>query len=392
MNYRVGIVGTGADPDEQDTDGYAMAYRHAAAYERLADCTLTACADLVEENAIQFAERWGLSTESVFTDASRMVREESPDIVSVCVPPRAHAQVVLECAETGIPSAIHCEKPMAVTWGECKEMVELAARQNIQLTFNHQRRFGEPFRKAKAMLESGRIGGLERVEVGGDNLYDYGSHLFDLCGYFTDQATPAWVLAGIDYAEENVQFGAHNENQAIVQWRYENGVSGLASTGRGRLVSCQLRLVGEEGTIEIGAGDTPLRVRTNGAWETVDTGRDGIHGPSETLVDAAKQKLAAGLPVVSEDSVRPSTYIDRAVADIVDSIDGPQRSELAAENALQATEIIFASWESSRRQGRVSLPLDVTDNPLEAMVESGTMLSDAQEGPPSATNPLATHE
>ena len=375
MTYTVAVVGTGPDPDDTDTDGYAMAYRHAAAYERLDECSLTACSDIVRENAEDFADRWSISAGNVFEDTVRMVREVAPDIVSVCVPPHVHADVVLDIAETGIPAAIHCEKPMAGTWGECEEMVERCDQQTIQLTFNHQRRFGTPFRKAKDLMERGRIGDLQRIEVGGDNLYDYGSHLFDLCGYFTEQAEPSWVLAGIDYSEENVQFGAHNENQAIVQWAYENGVQGLASTGRGSLVPCQLRLVGRTGTIEIGADDAPLRAKTNGEWSAVDTGGDGIHGPNETLIDAVKQKAAAGLPMVSAASVGPASFIDRAIADVVQSLDAGTTSELDAENALQSTQLIFGAWESARRQGRVSFPLDITDNPLEAMVESGTMLT-----------------
>jgi len=375
MSYTVAVVGTGPDPDDPDSDGYAMAYRHAAAYRRLDTCTLIACADIVPENARQFADWWDLPTDHVFQDVTRMLEHVEPDVVSVCVPPHVHADVVIECAETGIPGAIHCEKPMAATWGECREMARVCDDRGIQLTFNHQRRFGKPFREAKSLLDEGRIGTLDRVEIGGDNLFDYGSHLFDLAGYYTDQADPLWTLAGIEYSEENVQFGAHNENQALVQWEYETGVLGLASTGDRRMVPCQIRLVGDYGIIEVGADDTPLRVRTDGRWSAVDTGRDGVHGTEKTFFDAAKEKIAERAPMLSEDRVRPPTFIDRAIADIVDALDTSKTSELAAENALQATEIIFAAWESSRRQGRVDLPLEVSDNPLESMVESGTMLA-----------------
>jgi hypothetical protein len=44
---------------------------------------------------------------------------------------------------------------------------------------------------------------------------------------------------------------------------------------------------------------------------------------------------------------------------------------LSARRALNATEIIFAIYESSRRRGRVDLPLTISDNPLAAMVEAG---------------------
>jgi hypothetical protein len=48
-------------------------------------------------------------------------------------------------------------------------------------------------------------------------------------------------------------------------------------------------------------------------------------------------------------------------------------SPIRAELAVESTELIFAAYESVRRQGRVDLPLEVEDNPLESMVEAGVM-------------------
>jgi predicted dehydrogenase len=374
MTYTVAVIGTGADPDDPDTDGFAMAYRHAGAYRRLDSCELTACADVVPENAKNFGEQWDLPDGNVYTDTEKMLTAVEPDIVSVCVPPHIHAPVVMTCAESGVMDAIHCEKPMATRWEDCQKMASACKRAGIQLTFNHQRRFGKPFRKAKSLLENGKIGSLERIELGGKNLFDYGSHLFDLCGYFTDQAMSKWVMAGIEYSEENVQFGAHNENQAIAQWRYTNGVNGLASTGDGGIVDCHMRLLGSDGLIEIG-GEVPLRVRTGKKWTTVDTDGEDVHGPRETIFDAAKQKISARIPGATVENARPETYIDRAIADTADALDTGREPELSADNALQATELIFGCWESARRCGRVDFPLEIDDNPLKAMVESGQVLT-----------------
>jgi UDP-N-acetylglucosamine 3-dehydrogenase len=48
--------------------------------------------------------------------------------------------------------------------------------------------------------------------------------------------------------------------------------------------------------------------------------------------------------------------------------------DLAARRALQATEIIFATYESCRRRGRVDLPLKQKDSAYLSMLESGEML------------------
>jgi hypothetical protein len=44
--------------------------------------------------------------------------------------------------------------------------------------------------------------------------------------------------------------------------------------------------------------------------------------------------------------------------------------ELAGRRALQATELIFATYESSRKRGRVDLPLQIEDSPLLSMLQA----------------------
>jgi predicted dehydrogenase len=62
------------------------------------------------------------------------------------------------------------------------------------------------------------------------------------------------------------------------------------------------------------------------------------------------------------------TYVERAIQDVVTSLHEGDQPTLAAENALQTTELIFACWESARSGGRVALPLQIEDNPLEDLV------------------------
>jgi hypothetical protein len=52
---------------------------------------------------------------------------------------------------------------------------------------------------------------------------------------------------------------------------------------------------------------------------------------------------------------------------------------LSARKALQATELIFATYESSRSRQRVDLPgigmpsLNIEDSPLKSMLEGGIL-------------------
>ncbi|WP_435064319.1 Gfo/Idh/MocA family protein [Halobaculum sp. EA56] len=379
MVLKAAVVGTGADPEDRDRTGYAMAYRHAPGYRRLDGVELVACADIVPENAAAFADNFDIPDRHVYEDYETMLTDADPDVVSVCVPPAVHADIVIGCAESGVPEAIHCEKPMATTWGDCRRMVEACEDADVQLSINHQRRFGKPFTRAKRLLEDGTVGDLERVEFGQDNLFDAGVHQFDLAGYFADGAAVEWVLAGIDYREENRWFGTHNENQGLAQWRYGNGVGGLASTGEGAgmgadFVGCYMRLVGTDGAIEIGVEDGPsLRYRADGSdWTAVDVG-ETVHGPTTGVVRAGVGKVLERVPGVDARRVRPTSFVERAIEEVVDALREGREPRISGRRSLAAAELPFAAWESVRRRGRVDLPLDVDDNPLEAMVEAGKL-------------------
>jgi len=355
----VAIVGTGANPDKPSVNGFAMGYSHAAAYQQLENASLVACADLVRENAEAFADAHDLGSEGVFEQYEAMLDAHEPDLVSICVPPAAHADLVTGCASHGAVEAIHCEKPMAATWGGATQMVDACDAHDVRLTFNHQRRFGDPFRTAKALIDEGRIGALERIEYTWGDFYDNGTHAIDLCNYFNDEQRAEWVIAQLDYRETDVRFGAHSENQMMALWEYENGVFGSAKTGVGSQSSRgDWHLRGSDGELEVHLEERMVRVRDADAadWETYQASGE-------------------------------ESFLEDALEHVVETVVTDTESELVGENALNATEIIFAGYESVRRRGRVDLPLDIDDNPLEAMVASGELTpTDPGEQPGAAVS------
>ena len=342
---RVGVIGTGNPAQGASRMGFAMAYQHADAYAKLGNCQLVACADIKAENAEAFAEKYQVP--NIYLSHQAMLAQEDLDLVSICVWPHLHAQMAIDAVESGV-RAIHSEKPMADTWDNARQMAGVAAEKSVQLTFNHQRRFGKPFSMAKDLLKAGEIGDLLRLEAACGDIYDYGTHYIDMFGFYNQDLPAKWVMGQIDYRTENLVFGATVENQAIALWEYENGVFGMIATGMGdRAIGVHNRLIGTKGIIEVGVGNVHLRIRQDqGEWKNIDTAGEHLHGPG---------------------------YIDRAIADVVTSLEARIESELSARRALNATEIIFAVYESSRRRGRVDLPLNIGDNPLVAMVESGDL-------------------
>jgi len=357
---RAGIIGCGDDPAKRSIKGYAMAYKHAPAYQALGDkCRLVACADIIPDRAERFSKNFNVP--GVYTDYHEMLAKEKLDIVSICTWMHLHEQMAVDCAEAGV-RAVHCEKPMAITWGGAKRMARVCQEKGVQLTFNHMRRFGGPFRKAKELLDAGEIGKLVLMQYGESNLYDGGTHHMDMQGFFNDQTPAEWAIAQIDYRRELLVFGSHNENMAYGLWKYKNGVFGQCLTSprdaASAVVGAYDKLVGTDGVIEVGPlplgqGSPLLRIKRKGSttWENIDTGPEGLHGRSDA----------------------PNAYHDRSVAEAVKCLEKGTEPENGAKNALQSTELIFACWESVRRRGMVELPLDIEDNPLAEMVKSGAL-------------------
>jgi predicted dehydrogenase len=336
-----------------------MAHAHVKGYLASSDCELVAAADIKQENLDLFCEQYKIP--HGYLDYHEMLARAKPDIVSVCVWPHLHAPAVIDAAEAGV-TAIHCEKPMATTWGDAKRMVALCAERKVQLTFNHQRRFGEPFRKAKQLLDSGVIGQLTRIEAFTSNLYDWGTHWFDMMFFYNDETPVEWVIGQIDARGGHKIFGVTVEGQGLSFWKWQNGVYGLMATGSqvfrpqegektGEPV-CGNRLIGTEGVIEVAIeGGPKLRYRNwqaDGKWQEYNEGE--IH--SYDLVISA-------------------------ILNLVDALKTGREPELAGRRALQATELIFATYESSRSRQRIDLPLQIEDSPLASMLQEGTLVAGA---------------
>jgi predicted dehydrogenase len=350
---RVGFIGTGRRKEIRDAQGYYMAYEHGDAWREAGGCDLVACADIVDENARAFADAHGFT--ATYHDYREMLEKERLDAVSICTWPHLHAPMALDAMDAGV-RLIHCEKPMADTWGSAVQMARTAKEKGVSLNFNHQRRYSRPAIIARDLIKSGEIGDVQRFECEFGNIYDTGTHFIDMLSfYLRDRVKAKWALAQIDYREEDQVFGAHCENQQLLMFEYDNGVFGFVYSGEpggASPLGVTHRIIGADGVIDVGYGHGPndaIRWRRQGEteWRHPDTGGDSIHGPY---------------------------FIRRSIKDAVDCFRQGRKCQLDAENALVATEVIFGAYESSRKRGRVDFPLDESvGNPLKEMVEGGEL-------------------
>jgi UDP-N-acetylglucosamine 3-dehydrogenase len=203
------------------------------------------------------------------------------------------------------------------------------------------------------LLDEGAIGQLLRVEGACSNLFNSGTHWFDMVFFYNDDTPAEWVMGQLAVEENSQVFGIALETSGLSWIRWHNGVEGLLATGNAMIQGPRNLLRGSDGIIEIGGRERPpLRIWRKGATEWENFFDE----------DLANVVLEGGDTALSG-------------LDLVDAIEEGREPMLSGRKALQATELIFATYESSRRRGRVLLPLEVDDSGLLTMLDTGQLNS-----------------
>ena len=140
---RVGIIGCGRIAQE----------RHIPEYIENAEAVIHGYYDVNQERAQQLAERYGGKT---YCSYEELLEDPQIDAVSVCAANSAHAEITIKALESG--KHVLCEKPMAVTYAECKEMVRAAQKSGKYLMIGQNQRLTKTHVKAKEMIDEGKIG------------------------------------------------------------------------------------------------------------------------------------------------------------------------------------------------------------------------------------------
>ena len=327
---RVAIIGCGS-----------RGHMHAIGYSQSPRAELVACCDSHAEAAEILATRYGIA--ETYLDYREMLAKAKLDVVSMCLWPALHCPAVLACvAAPHKPRLINAEKPMAPTFGEALRMHEACEEAGIQLTFSHQRRFGRTFALAKELIDEGEIGDLQRMEMNCSDLFDWGTHWFDMMLFYNHDLEPDWLMAQIDVAADHMVYGARLETAGLAYVKWPNNVSGLLTTGSGTAAPATIRVIGSRGMIDLDHREVKL-LKAGADWRTVP--------PRLGIIDG-------------DDNARH-------IIDSVDCLFEGRTSTCGSANALRATQLIFAAYESARSRRRILLPFRAEDSALLTMLERG---------------------
>ena len=135
---RCGIVGCGF-----------FAQFHIDAWRRMEGVELVAAADPDLARAVKAAPH-------AYATLAEMLDAEELDIVDIATRPETHAALVKESLGRGLPTI--CQKPLAPTWEESKEIAALAERAGVPFMVHENWRWHPWYREVHRLIQAGAIG------------------------------------------------------------------------------------------------------------------------------------------------------------------------------------------------------------------------------------------
>ncbi len=224
----------------------------------------------------EFAKKWGWMNYS--TNWKKVVTDPEIDLVDIGTPNHLHKPMAVEALKAG--KAVACEKPLAGTWNDAKEMVKAAKKvgKPTFVWFNYRR--CPAVALARQIVREGRLGRIYHIraqylqEWGGpdtplvwrfDKKYagsgahgDLNAHIIDMARFITGaEITEVSALAETFIKERTIP-GTKKKGKSTVDdtviflARFDNGAVGSFEATRlatGRKNANQIEINGEKGSI-----------------------------------------------------------------------------------------------------------------------------------------------
>lgn len=277
------------------------------------------------------------------------------DAVVVASPNAMHAEMCLAAAKAG--KHIFCEKPMAITLGDCRCVRDAVSKSGVRYLIGYHRRLNPLYQYAKGLLDRGDLGQAFLVEsdyihhVPGDmdiwswlgkesiagSLFHAGSgHNVDLIRYFGGELIEVACMKGTFLPRPQQ---VETEDTALAIFKFASGAIGKVHCCVGPVCPFQfnLRLYGTKGT-----------VMNNRVWlDSIPRFADAGHA-SDCLT-----LPPAWIPDNVQGGV--SETWDKLMAHFVRMLAGNEPCINDVHSAYQTSIACFAAMESARRRQVVSI-------------------------------------
>ncbi|PKU25634.1 Gfo/Idh/MocA family protein [Telmatospirillum siberiense] len=274
---RWGMIGCGAVTEVKSGPGFYKAQHSSLVAVTSADSKMTR----------SFAERHGVAKAHDTTEA--LLADPDVDAVYIATPPAFHKPLSLAVARAG--KHVYVEKPMAMRFSECREIITECERNKVRLFVAFYRRAMPRFLQVKRWLDEGVIGDVRAVRAmqhqppapedlsretlpwrllpdvaGGGKFLDMGIHTLDIFDFWFGPLVEAHGIAA------NLGRLYDVEDTVTATWRHKGGVQG---SGSWCYVASdqqdQVEIIGSQGRIEMEFfSDRPLRLITGKGLEEAD--------------------------------------------------------------------------------------------------------------------------
>lgn len=147
---------------------------HAGAYNHSNTCQLIGGVSPCAEDREEFEKYFSIKTYSCFPD---LLKEQKPDIVSICSPSAFHFDHTAACIEAGIPM-IWLEKPPTINQSQIETLLEKNSKSTILVSY--QRRYNNLYNRLKTIIETNTLGIPVNITINySRGLLTNGSHILD---------------------------------------------------------------------------------------------------------------------------------------------------------------------------------------------------------------------
>ncbi len=239
--------------------------RHATHINRLAN--LIAVCDIDVDKAKATAQQYVCS---YYSSLQELLLHHQPDVVAVCTPNGLHATHTIAALQAGCH--VVCEKPMAISSHDCRQMIEASEKANRILFIVKQNRFNDAVVQVKELLNKNKLGTIYSFQINGfwnrnDDYYRDSWHgtkpldggtLFTQFSHFIDILY--WLLGDVSSVKSYLANAAHQsvmeiEDTGVAILKMRNGAIGTLNytvNSFGQNMEGSITLFGEKGTVKIG--------------------------------------------------------------------------------------------------------------------------------------------
>jgi len=132
------------------------AQEHGRIFREMSDAEPVAICDLNRTRAEEFAAKFGIGDDQIYTDHKEMLKKSGCDAVSIVTPDFLHTEVACDCANA--KKHMLMEKPLATKRDDVLRILDAVDKNGVRVMVDMHNRWSPPFNNVKAILESKRFG------------------------------------------------------------------------------------------------------------------------------------------------------------------------------------------------------------------------------------------